>query len=347
MEMALRQGAKGSRNGFTGNCGVISFRIAGSKFVYKLILQIAIERSNIMKKWVVFILMAFVSLFCCSSQNRIFDLTILFSNDIHGDVYAFARQATYDSQVRSEGISNILLLDSGDYYARGPYEKKYQGEIEIAEMNYLKYDAMVLGNNDFNGADSKAAENILFARINQAGFPILGANIYLSENPLGQHVVPGIKPYVLKRFDDINIVIIGLTTDTINTKSTAKAFWFDDPDKSLKEQTKDIDEKDSIVIVLSHMGIVKDKRIAAGNRIVKAIIGGHDHADLVNEKYGKSEVPIVQTNGNGRYFGRLDLRFEYLEDRWQLAKGESTYTPQKTYDRDIKVEEIINSFIGK
>jgi 2',3'-cyclic-nucleotide 2'-phosphodiesterase (5'-nucleotidase family) len=142
-----------------------------------------------------FLVAAFSAGAAASGSPQTFELTVIHTNDFHDyDPYALARKATLIKKIRSEA-KNVLLLDAGDIYVRGPYHKVFYGELEMAAMNAMKYDAWELGNNEFKGHhDPAVADEKLYNLINRAEFPTLCANIKTSS---GEYL-PGVQPYIIK-----------------------------------------------------------------------------------------------------------------------------------------------------
>lgn len=74
-------------------------------------------------------------------QPQFYHLTVIHTNDFHDYApYALARKATIINQIRAEA-PNVLLVDAGDLYVRGPYHKIFYGEMEMAALNAMHYDA--------------------------------------------------------------------------------------------------------------------------------------------------------------------------------------------------------------
>jgi len=87
------------------------------------------------------------------SEFNQFHLTVLHTNDWHGILHEVPMFATLVQEIRDE-TENVLLLDGGDLYRRGPFEE-FRGAVEIAVMNAMGYDALVFGNNDFPITDEE------------------------------------------------------------------------------------------------------------------------------------------------------------------------------------------------
>ena len=125
------------------------------------------------------------------------DLVILHTNDTHSQITpqvtgegkglgGYERREAYINQVRKEHKSkNVLLLDGGDFSQGSPYFSLFKGDVEIELMNALGYDAVCLGNHEFDNGQKELAR-----RIGNANFDFLSANYDFSKGPLNGLVKP-------------------------------------------------------------------------------------------------------------------------------------------------------------
>lgn len=278
-----------------------------------------------------------------------FNLTIIHSNDFHDfEPYALARRYTLIKQIRAE-VKNSLLLDAGDLYNRGKYHTVFYGEMEMAAMNAMGYDAWEIGNNEFKGhADQATNDQKLLNLINQAKFPTLCANIKI--NGQGDYI-PSVKPYIVKTVGGIKIGIIGVCADRVkeypqsSNKTVADAF-----DTTSKLMPKVASESD-IQIVLSHAGLPVDIKIADKLRDsgISAIISADDHIMTPQPITNPKGFPITQAGGEERMFlGRLDLTYEFKNNKWVLASFKGVLFPindQVPLNPEIKA--IIDNYMAK
>lgn len=248
---------------------------------------------------------------------------ILHTNDTHSqveptqkstlstsDMGGYARRMGVISKIRSEE-KNVLLLDAGDFSQGTPYFNFYNGRIEIDAINKMKYDAITLGNHEFdNGMDTLALI------LSKATVPVVCSNYDISQSVLALYV----KPYTILRKSGLKIGIIGLGVEpkSLIIESNYKGLIYENPieiaNKTaifLKKQ-----EKCDLIICLSHLGadqkedVVNDFELAKKTRYIDVIIGGHSHSMIVGKKElnldGK-EVIISQMAKSGFYLGRIDL----------------------------------------
>lgn len=246
-------------------------------------------------------------------------ITILHTNDTHSQVEpindrgGYARRLGMIEQIRKEE-KNVLLLDAGDFWQGTSYFNYFRGKIEIDAMNRMKYDAVTLGNHEFDkGLDS------LFASLQDAKFPVISSNYTFPT-----HIPPAcINQYIIleKAGIHIGIMALGIQPEGLILKKNYIGTVYTDPmvkaieiSELLKEQ-----KKCDLVICLSHLGAnegksgINDFDIARGTKYIDVIISGHSHQIIENttEKnlVGK-KVIIAQMGKKGQYLGRIDLQMK-------------------------------------
>ena len=270
-----------------------------------------------------------------------FTLTILHTNDFHGaSMEMLAKRATLIKQIRAEG-DKVLLVDAGDVFARGPYAKRFYGELEFAVMNQLHYDVMVLGNNEFKATGDERARKILYDRIEQAKFPILGGNLMAMETKI---IPKGIKPYVILKVSGIQVGIIGLTSTKPNNYAQFKGWKVAKPSTTLTTILPEVKQKSEVVLALTHIGFKDDKKLARLGQGLTAIIGGDSHT-LLLKPVVVNGIPIVQAGSEGEFLGRLDLTLQKTEAGWKLLRFEGKMLDLKQVVPDPEIEKLINEFL--
>jgi 2',3'-cyclic-nucleotide 2'-phosphodiesterase (5'-nucleotidase family)/subtilisin family serine protease len=222
------------------------------------------------------------------------ELTLLHTNDTHARVDEYNRNgarcteqnaidglciagtprlATVVEEIRNTR-NNVLLLDAGDQFQGTLFYNVFRGDVLTLTMNYLGYDAMAVGNHEFdNGPDTLASF------ISGATFPVLSANIDASNEPLLDGLI---LPYTVVEVAGHDIGIIGLTTpDTSNISSPGPNITFTPPITALQTAANElmgmgVDK----IIALTHMGYDVDLVLAEQVSGVDVIIGGHSHSFL-------------------------------------------------------------------
>ena len=252
------------------------------------------------------------------------DLVILHMNDTHSHVdpersgkYAgmggAIEQAAYIDEVRSEvGKKNVLLVHAGDFSQGTSYFTELGGDMEISLLNAMGYDAVALGNHEFDNGMEELARRLK----NLKAVPVC-ANYDFTGTPLEKLV----KPYTIVKKAGRKIGIIGLLPDLMDVvdASIASQITFIAPDKVVDEYAAYLkDEKDcDLVVVLSHLGYegepYTDRELVAVTRNVDVIVGGHSHTKLKDKKVFKNvdgeDVVVVTDWKWGLQIGRLDIDF--------------------------------------
>ncbi len=252
-----------------------------------------------------------------------YTLTILHTNDIHGNVKNLPKYATVVEQVRSQA-KNVLLVDSGDLFLRGEFEKNL-GLTETEILNKMNYDYWIPGNNDFrvpSGGTTRQGNKQIQDIIKKASFKGLCANVTMKDS--GKYI-DNIEPYSVAEINGVKVGIIGITSmkpqDRKWTEVADKVFTAGD--ETLEKIAPEVAEKSDVVLVLSHAGLAVDLKMSS-NKNISAIIGGDDHYKLAEPLHytyaGEKSTPITQAGGEDfHYLGRLDLTFEYKDGKLVLV----------------------------
>ena len=264
--------------------------------------------------------------FSCSSHKNI---TILHTNDVHSHVEPFSkdhsefpnkggfeRRATLISEIRRQN-PNTLLFDAGDIFQGTPYFNFYGGEIEFKLMSMLGYDAITIGNHDFdNGMDG------LDKQLPNAKFDIISSN-YDFKNTILESKVSDYKIYN-KSGIKIGVFGLGIELEGLVSKDLYKETKYLDPIDIANDTAKKLNETENcdLVICLSHLGYkyekfpnkVSDLNLAKSTKNIDLIIGGHTHTfmnkPVVLKNNVGNDVLINQVGCFGLYLGRIDFSFD-------------------------------------
>jgi 5'-nucleotidase len=250
----------------------------------------------------------------CTPQDH---LTILHTNDTHSQIEpkangqcGYARRMGLIEKER-QADANLLLVDAGDFCQGTPYFNIYHGRVEIDAMNRMGYDAVTLGNHEFdNGLDTLAVI------IKGARFPFVCANYDFTGTALEGLV----KPYTVLSKGGLKVGVFGLGCDPkglIAEKNFLPA-QYNDPYPVAQAVTDELRAKGcDIVVCLSHMGTygkapedVCDVNLAAQTRGIDVIIGGHTHRLYDRLKVANLDgdsVPVCQMGKGGAYLGKIVL----------------------------------------
>ncbi len=260
------------------------------------------------------------------------------SGELLGGISYLAKKA---NELRKERPS--LLLSSGDMIQGDNWANLFQGESVIKWMNEMKFDAMVVGNHEFD-----FGQEILKKRISEARFPILGANV---------EGLSSVKPYIIKELHGVKIAIVGVTTgDTpvITHPKNVIGLEFQSPADTVEKYVKELREQSDILIVLSHIGCSVDRMLAEKVRGVDVIVGGHSHT-RINEPARVGDTIVVQAWEHAKALGVLDLtiaggkivRFKGHLEEIKPGKGEEDRATASLVEKyEKRVDALLNEEIG-
>jgi 5'-nucleotidase / UDP-sugar diphosphatase len=218
-----------------------------------------------------------------------------------------ARMATAIAEgreaARAEGRA-ALLLDAGDTFLGTLFFTHHEGMAEAQVQRAWGVQAFALGNHEFDLGPEALARYIA-----AVPFPVLSANLDATAEPA---LAGKIRPTVTFRREAMRVVVVGLTTpDTPGVSSPGPNLRFTDPleaaNRAVWEARR---EGPAMVVLLSHLGLGADRRLAAEVSGVDVILGGHSHtlvAPPVVVDGPDRPVLIAQAGAHGRFLGRLDL----------------------------------------
>ncbi|EPN9558991.1 bifunctional UDP-sugar hydrolase/5'-nucleotidase UshA [Cronobacter sakazakii] len=275
-------------------------------------------------------------------QDKTYNITILHTNDHHGHFwrneygeYGLAAQKTLVDSVRREVTAqggSVLLLSGGDINTGVPESDLQDAEPDFRGMNLIGYDAMAVGNHEFDNPLSVLRQQEKWAK-----FPLLSANIY--QKSTNERLF---KPWAIFKPQGIKIAVIGLTTD--DTAKIGNPEYFTDiefrkpaDEAKLVIQELQQNEKPDVIIAATHMGhydngdhgsnapgdVELARALPAG--ALTMIVGGHSQDPVCMASENKKQVDyvpgtpcapdrqngtwIVQAHEWGKYVGRTDFQF--------------------------------------
>lgn len=254
-----------------------------------------------MKK--IFAILAAAAALCACGPK----LVIVHTNDTHshldpdreGRGGILERAAFVDSVRKAEGADKVLLLHAGDFNQGTSYYTELHGALEVKMINAMGYDAVTLGNHEFDDGIESLTE-----RAKLIECPIVCANLDLSSFELGEYV----KPWCIVNKAGKKIGIIGLEADisTCVSKVISSRIPQLDPVEETNKWAKYLREEEhcDMVILLSHFGYVgepegtpDDQTNMKGMKGIDLVVAGHSHTFVddfvyVADAEGKN-VPII------------------------------------------------------
>lgn len=267
------------------------------------------------------------------------DLTLLHTNDVHARVEetskdsgkctkppcygGVARRHTKISEIRKSD-KNVLLLDGGDQFQGTVWFNFYKGAEAAHFMNKLGYDAMALGNHEFDNG----WEGLVSPFLQEVNCSILSANIR-ADSSVAHKIEGYFQAYKIFNIGAEKVAVVGYTSrETPALSMPGPHLKFEHEITALQTQ---VDKLTTLginkIIALGHSGFTVDKEIAEKVRGVDVVIGGHTNTFLyegtppstevpagsypymVNSQDGR-KVPVVQAYAFGKYLGYLKVSFD-------------------------------------
>jgi len=230
-------------------------------------------------------------------------LTILHTNDLHGRLQQLERIATLAQRIRSEVQTQgkfCVLWDAGDAEDTTLLESSMtKGSAVSALMRAAGYDLAALGNT----TPMRYGPQVIPGLAKRFGQPLLAANMF---NAATGQLLDGLTPYVIQKFGDTTVGIIGLTAPG-SVYSVFKDLRLGEPIAILPALIAQVRaEGAQMVVLLSHLGFSDDQKVAEHVAGLDVIIGAHSHTE-VNPPLVVNGTIITQAGDYGRFLGRLDL----------------------------------------
>jgi 2',3'-cyclic-nucleotide 2'-phosphodiesterase (5'-nucleotidase family) len=260
-----------------------------------------------------------------NTSGSIIPITVLHHNDSHGNLakgsfVGYTQLATLIKQERAHNPDRTLLLSGGDniqgdsmmYYFKSSFTgKASDGTVLpdalkphplIAAFNTMNYDAMDLGNHEFNFGSA-----IFQGVMAQTNFPVVGANVTddgrygLATAQGGQ----GVQPYIEKTLGGVKVAVLGITNHRVpnyELPSNIIGLSFSNPIAKGQELAPTLKAKDDVVIALTHIGFTTnpksvevdenvDTNFAAQVPGVDAIVGSHSHTNPASPEAPYKQLP--------------------------------------------------------
>ncbi|MBQ1319347.1 MAG: bifunctional metallophosphatase/5'-nucleotidase [Solobacterium sp.] len=300
-------------------------------------------------------------------MDRYKQLTLLHSNDMHGDFLphtdaegketgGLARLSGYIQDTRKRE-KNVIYANGGDMFRGSVIDSEYMGLSTIELMNLLSPDVTTVGNHE---VDYGLAHLLFLEKC--ARFPIINANFYVTLNNTRLF-----KPYINVEVGGLRVMFIGILTEEVlaSTKSEKVIGTFLNVEEAAREVGIICDNyrttQTDLTILLTHIGIEADRKLA---RLldpgwgVDMIIGAHSHT-MMTEPEIVNGVPIVQAYTGTGQIGRFDLtidtetgtisdyRWECVPINWETAPVDPVMAELIAHyqsETDAKYKRIVTRF---
>ncbi len=278
-------------------------------------------------------------------------LTLLHSNDLHGDFFAervdgkllggVSMLSGYVNKVRNEE-ENVIYAIAGDMFRGSVIDSEFRGISTIEIMNLIAPDVVGIGNHEVD----YGVPHLLFIE-KCAKFPLINANLFIRTN-----MIRLLKDHYIIEMDGMKILFIGIITQEIlaQTKSDQVISTFLDVGEAVQEIGKICDAYNTIdidfTILLTHIGFEDDKLLASKllpEWGVDVIIGGHSHTFLEKPEV-INNVLIVQAGMGTDQIGRFDLIVNTNSNDVHSYTWETVSICEENCPRDYQLEEVILNY---
>lgn len=290
-------------------------------------------------RFAVFFLAGMVALSVSATAE--YKLTVLHINDLHSRLLPVNKyDSTCDADERAEDAcfggfarvahalnarrdaiegagGNVLVLDAGDQFQGSLFYTHYKGAAAAELMNMTGFDAMAIGNHEFDDGPET-----LLRFLNHVRFPVVSANTVAEPGSILYQAYP---THAVFNKGGEDIAVIGaVAEDTDETSSPGRLISFEDA-ANVVQPLVDRLTADGIdkIILLSHLGLPRDRAVIRRLRGVDLVVGGHSHTllsnsdtraegpyPLVQADAAGHDVPIVQAYAYSKYMGEITLTFD-------------------------------------
>ncbi|MBE7183882.1 MAG: 5'-nucleotidase C-terminal domain-containing protein [Methylobacterium mesophilicum] len=212
---------------------------------------------------------------------------------------------------------NVLALSAGDNFQGSLFYTTLKGAAELEFLNKIRFDAMTVGNHEFDDG-----ENALAPFLDKVGFPVLGANVKAdAQSRLGDRV----KPSTVVEIGGQKIGIVGaVTNDTPHIASPGPDLSFTDDAEAIKAEVARLEAQGvNKIVALTHVGYERDKAVIARIPGVDVVVGGHSHSLLSNtdpkaegpyptmvDGANSAKVPVVSAASYSKVLGEVKVVFD-------------------------------------
>jgi len=252
--------------------------------------------------------------------NR-FDSTCAPDDDAAGECFGGIARIKAMIEARRASLAeagrNVLTLDAGDQFQGSLFYTTYKGAAAAEFMNAIGFDAMAVGNHEFDDGPEALA-----AFLDKVDVPVLSGNIDVENEPQLKGKVSG--SMVLEVGGELVGIVSTLAEDTVETSSPGPNVAFLRAETYLKGAVEALEASGvDKIVALTHMGLPRDMQIAARVPGIDVIVGGHSHTLLSNTEDGAAgpypvlvqnpvgrQVPVVQAYAYGKYLGEIEIVFD-------------------------------------
>lgn len=312
-----------------------------------------------MRKVLVYVtgLLLGILLFGCKNMP-VDELNIYALNDFHGAVLengeepGLSRLGKFLMDEKKAHPKETVILSAGDMFQGTAISSMTRGDVVIEAMNTIGFDAMTVGNHEFDwGISGISRLNDLALENGEAQFPILGANVIRKSTG---EIAEWAKPYTVISRGDLKIGIIGTIGETLTEDILAtivEDYEFTDQLETIRKYTKILrtEKGCDIVIVVSHDDTSRINPTLAdetGDYAVDAVINGHTHSREYGIEVGDKGVPLPysQSKDLGKFIGKITLKIDPDTKKVTDAWSDSLVSAEVAKKESAEINSILHKY---
>jgi 2',3'-cyclic-nucleotide 2'-phosphodiesterase (5'-nucleotidase family) len=273
-----------------------------------------------------------------------FRLVVLHTNDLHGEIDALARVATLVERIRAESDCPVVYVDAGDVEETTTW---ISNVTSGAAMHRLLSAAGCAAAAVGNASWLRYGPAVLASHGKEASYPLLLANV----RALDGSPFEGTQESALLDVDGLRLGLVGVTAPYLHFGiESYGASWVEEAPLVRRHAAELRERGADYVLLLSHLGLVDDRRLAPEVAdAVDAILGAHSH-DTLPEGERVGGLLVTQAGDRGRYLGRLELgpdgaREELLPVGEQVPLHPAVLAAVETIEPEV--EELLGEVLGE
>ncbi|MBH5318529.1 bifunctional metallophosphatase/5'-nucleotidase [Paenibacillus sp. GSMTC-2017] len=262
-------------------------------------------------------------------------VVLLHSNDIHSRLENAARIATIITEERAKcGAERVLTVDIGDHMDRMRQETEgSDGKVNMALLLEAGYEVVTLGNNEGLTYTGEALSKLYNHPLQPA---VVCANMKLSatsERPEWMH------PYTIVVKNGLRIGLIGVTANFYEFYLLL-GWTTSEPLEEIRMLVKEIREQVDVLVVMSHLGLPSDQKMAEQIEGIDLILGAHTH-HLLEEPLIINDTTVCAAGKFGDYIGRVEISLDSCSRR---PRFQASCIPTGAFQEKQEASDIINNY---
>jgi 2',3'-cyclic-nucleotide 2'-phosphodiesterase (5'-nucleotidase family) len=294
--------------------------------------------------------------------RRTVEIEIVHTNDVHGQVYpvravwsqrddpplyggyaALASLFAAERRAARAAGRGFILLDAGDCFQGTPEGNLTEGRLPVEWMNLVGYDAMAIGNHEFDAGAEALPRLAALAR-----FPWLSANMRLEASGRRPEFARAVFE---EEVEGVKVAVIGLTTEEtkrISMPRLTAGYAFEPAlDTARREVAAARARGAEVVVLLTHCGSPVEEVLAASVAGVDAVIGGHTHTPLAPRLDPTTGALVTRAEAKGVKVGRVRIVFDRAAGCVVERSGELIEVATAAWAPDPATEKLIASYAPK